>query len=58
MAAYTIISMLDQVRIWRQRRQERQRAAELLEMTDHILRDVGFDRVQLVKDVGKPFWRT
>lgn len=38
----------------RQRQRQRQ---ELLELDDRILRDVGIDRADAIREGRKPFWR-
>ena len=40
---------------WREVR--RQRLA-LLELSDHLLKDIGISRVDAVREAGRPFWDT
>jgi uncharacterized protein YjiS (DUF1127 family) len=41
-------------RQWAQRRHERR---ALLQLDDHILRDIGIDRFQVEEMAARPFWR-
>jgi uncharacterized protein YjiS (DUF1127 family) len=41
-------------RLWARRRHDRR---ALLELDDHMLRDIGFDRTQAEAMAARPFWR-
>jgi uncharacterized protein YjiS (DUF1127 family) len=41
-------------RLWARRRHDRR---ALLQLDDHMLRDIGFDRTQAEAMAGRPFWR-
>jgi len=41
-------------RLWSGRHRERH---ALLQLDDHMLRDIGFDRVQADEMAARPFWR-
>ncbi len=40
--------------LWQRRADDRRR---LLEMSGHLWRDIGVDRLTLAKEAHKPFWR-
>lgn len=41
-------------RLWLSRRHDRR---ALLQLDDHMLRDIGFDRVQVEAMAARPFWQ-
>jgi uncharacterized protein YjiS (DUF1127 family) len=41
-------------RLWRRRRHDRR---ALLQLDDHMLRDIGFDRTRVEQMAARPFWR-
>jgi uncharacterized protein YjiS (DUF1127 family) len=41
-------------RLWARRRHDRR---ALRQLDDHMLRDIGFDRVQVEAMASRPFWR-
>ena len=41
-------------RLWARRRYDRR---ALLQLDDHMLRDIGFDRAQAEEMAARPFWR-
>lgn len=46
--------LLDIAAHWRRRRIERR---AMLRLDDHLLRDIGIDRMQVEKMAARPFWR-
>jgi uncharacterized protein YjiS (DUF1127 family) len=46
--------IVERLRVWQERRQERSRLAEL---TDRDLHDVGLSRGDIFFEAEKPFWR-
>ena len=46
--------IIETLRVWQERRQERSRLAEL---TDRDLHDVGLSRGDIFFEAEKPFWR-
>ena len=58
LSARPVLSILDRValppvaRWWRTRRERRQ----LLELSDHMLRDVGLTRAEARDEAARPFW--
>jgi len=49
-----IVSATDTVLDWQDRVRQRR---NLLEMDDHLLRDIGLSRADLEHEAAKPFWR-
>jgi uncharacterized protein YjiS (DUF1127 family) len=49
-----IVSAMDTVLDWQDRARQRH---NLLEMDDHLLRDIGLSRADLENEATKPFWR-
>lgn len=45
---------LQSLRLWYERSSQRRRLAQL---DDHLLRDIGIDRVAAMEEAYKPFWR-
>ena len=41
-------------RLWMRRRHDRH---ALLQLDDHMLRDIGFDRTRIEEMAARPFWR-
>lgn len=41
-------------RLWASRRHDRR---ALMQLDDHMLRDIGFDRTQAKEMAARPFWR-
>ncbi len=50
----TARAFLATLRLWRQRACQRRRLAAL---DDHLLRDIGLDRVAAEREAAKSFWR-
>ena len=46
--------VVDQIRIWRERARQRRHLAGL---NDHMLRDIGLTRGDVMAEFSKPFWR-
>ncbi len=46
--------LLANVPLWRQRIRQRR---DLAKLDDHLLRDIGIDRLTAMEEVDKPFWR-
>jgi uncharacterized protein YjiS (DUF1127 family) len=44
----------DVVLVWHQRARERR---QLLELSDHMLRDIGISRSDAIGEAERPFWR-
>lgn len=42
------------IKLWRQRWRQR---LDLEEMPDHLLKDMGLDRLDARREAAKPFWR-
>jgi uncharacterized protein YjiS (DUF1127 family) len=42
------------LRLWMRRRHDRR---ALLQLDDHMLRDIGFDRTRVEQMAARPFWR-
>lgn len=49
-----VSDLLDAAALWSERRRERR---QLMEMPDHLLRDIGITRVDAFHEADKPFWR-
>jgi len=49
-----VSTVLDAAALWSERRRERR---QLMEMPDHLLRDIGITRVDAFVEADKPFWR-
>jgi len=49
-----IVSTMDIMLDWQDRARQRH---NLLEMDDHLLRDIGLSRADLENEATKPFWR-
>ena len=45
---------VDAVLIWHERARERR---QLMELSDHMLRDIGISRSDAIGEAEKPFWR-
>jgi len=45
---------VDVVLVWHQRARERR---QLLELSDHMLRDIGISRSDAIGEAERPFWR-
>lgn len=45
---------LQTVEVWYERSRQRRRLAQL---DDHLLRDIGIDRLAAMEEVTKPFWQ-
>jgi len=48
------LASLKTLHSWYERSKQRRRLAQL---DDHLLRDIGIDRVAAMKEAYKPFWR-
>jgi len=49
-----VLTLLDTVLTWNDRRRQRR---ELLDLDDHLLKDIGVTRVDAEWEGRKPFWR-
>ena len=49
-----IFAALQTVEVWYERSRQRRRLALL---DDHLLRDIGIDRLAAMEEISKPFWR-
>jgi len=47
-------AMVDRIRTWRERARQRRHLAGL---NDHMLRDIGLTRGDVMAECSKPFWR-
>ena len=45
------------LKLWWGRIRSRRDVQRLCEMDDHILRDIGLTRAQVLREARKPFWR-
>jgi uncharacterized protein YjiS (DUF1127 family) len=45
---------LQTVEVWYERSRQRRRLAQL---DEHLLRDIGIDRLAAMEEVSKPFWQ-
>jgi uncharacterized protein YjiS (DUF1127 family) len=43
--------------LWREWRRRARSRAELARLDDRMLRDIGVTRVEVLHEIGKPFWR-
>ena len=50
-----VVSLFDALLIWQERAAQRSR---LQGLEDHLLRDVGLTRDQVVREADKPFWQS
>jgi uncharacterized protein YjiS (DUF1127 family) len=48
------LALLARIELWVERRQQRR---ALLELSDHVLKDIGISRSEALHEGGKPFWR-
>lgn len=53
-ALSAVIRMIDLVFLWQERAHSRNRLAQL---DDRMLKDIGIDRVDALREAAKPFWR-
>jgi uncharacterized protein YjiS (DUF1127 family) len=51
---HMLSAALTRPRLWARRRHDRH---ALLQLDDHMLRDIGFDRRQADEMAARPFWR-
>ena len=49
-----VVRMIDLVFLWQERAHSRYR---LLQLDDRMLKDIGIDRVEAMREAAKPFWR-
>ncbi len=49
--------ILNTLRIWNKRHQERQQLKAISPLSDHLLKDMGLTRYDVNKEMNKPFWR-
>lgn len=49
-----VVRALDRLSEWHKRAAERR---ELLEMPEHLLKDIGISRIDAYQEYRKPFWR-
>jgi uncharacterized protein YjiS (DUF1127 family) len=45
------------VRVWMARSRQRKALAELADLNDHLLRDIGVSQGEALREAEKPFWR-
>jgi uncharacterized protein YjiS (DUF1127 family) len=48
------LAALKTVEVWYERSGQRRRLAQL---DDHLLRDIGIDRLAAMEEISKPFWQ-
>ncbi len=48
------IAALQTVEVWYERSRQRRRLAQL---DDHLLNDIGIDRLAAMEEISKPFWQ-
>lgn len=53
-AAWALVSPFEVLLVWQERIRDRRR---LLELSDHMLKDIGITRIDALREAGKPFWR-
>ena len=46
--------LLKEIKIWMARSSQRKQLARL---DDHLLKDIGYSRSQVEKEISKPFWK-
>lgn len=51
---FRIARVLDQLAVWHERARRRR---ELVDMPDHLLKDMGVSREEVDSEIRKPFWR-
>jgi uncharacterized protein YjiS (DUF1127 family) len=49
-----VVTILEGLELWAERRRQRR---ALLELSDHLLKDLGLTRLDALREGGKPFWR-
>jgi uncharacterized protein YjiS (DUF1127 family) len=49
-----VIRMIDLVLLWQERAHSRYRLSQL---DDRMLKDIGIDRIEALREAAKPFWR-
>jgi uncharacterized protein YjiS (DUF1127 family) len=49
-----VIRMIDLVFLWQERAHSRYRLSQL---DDRMLKDIGIDRIEALREAAKPFWR-
>jgi uncharacterized protein YjiS (DUF1127 family) len=49
-----VIRMIDLVILWQERAHSRYRLSQL---DDRMLKDIGIDRIEALREAAKPFWR-
>lgn len=47
------LRLVETVEVWAERRRQRR---ALLELSEHMLKDIGISRVDALREAGKPFW--
>lgn len=52
--SFWLTRLLDLAALWRRRAEERR---ALRQIDDHMLRDIGLDRLQAERMAARPFWR-
>jgi len=50
----TVISVFDTLQLWSDRREQRKRLSLL---SDHMLRDIGLTKIDVIRECRKPFWK-
>ena len=50
----TVISVFDTLQLWSDRREQRKRLSLL---SDHMLRDIGLTKIDVIRECHKPFWK-
>jgi uncharacterized protein YjiS (DUF1127 family) len=48
--------LLETIRAWIVRSRQRRAIAELAELDDHILKDIGVSKDKMLREAAKPFW--
>jgi uncharacterized protein YjiS (DUF1127 family) len=49
-----VLGFLARIELWAERRRQRR---ALLELSDHVLKDIGISRSEALQEGRKPFWR-
>ena len=53
--ARIVLTCTDRMEAWTERRRQRR---ALLELNDHLLKDIGIGRGEAYREGSKPFWRS
>lgn len=50
----SLLRIRQTLELWYDRQRQRR---QLIALDDHLLRDIGIDRISALKEASKPFWR-